>query len=197
MIFDIMFIVCLTLMIIRGRKKGLVKMGSKLFSVLTALIVTALFGDTIKEKISGTDFYLKIYDSVIQKLSLKITNENDGFASTIVKSATSGIADKIMDILLSVAMFVLVLVAVKVLFFLLGKIVKAPIIKTFDKAGGILCGAAMTVIVFYFAYSVIGTYAVFADNEFLQKQKEQSYAINIISDDRLIEKIFTEGENNE
>ena len=183
-IIDVVLIAIILLNIFIGYKKGLIKVAFNIFAFLIALITTLILvkpvsqliikntqidenikkiiinnntfeqenKDTengeIEEKENNDTFIKKyIYEMVKEK-----TNEAKNKA---VESVADTISIKIVEIITSIALFIIIRIIIIFFRFLSDMISKIPVIKQFNQVGGIIYGLLKAVIIIYAILTVI------------------------------------------
>ncbi|MCI8546791.1 MAG: CvpA family protein [Clostridia bacterium] len=160
---DIGIVLIMMLSIFIGYKKGLIKVAISFLAIIVSLVVAIIVykplakqianNTQIDEKIENT-IYQKIKDTDFENITEKEKKENQIFAFTekyvdeaINKSQENiakYVAESLSESILEILTFVLVLIILRILLLLLNimanVIGEIPIIKQFNKSGGIIYG---------------------------------------------------------
>lgn len=169
-ILDIIIVGILVVSTIIGLKRGLINVIFNLCAFLVALIITiALYKPVTNFVIDNTEFDNKIEsiilekgiteegetsteDSVIDKyVSQSITNtKND-----IVESTSTVIAQKVIGIIVAIALFIVVRILLILTKALFNGIASLPIIKQLNGLGGLVYGVLMGIIIIYVVLAIL------------------------------------------
>lgn len=178
-VVDIIILALIALSIFIGYKRGLIKCAINVLSFFIAILVVILLTTPISNLIiNNTKIDDNIKTTILEKIDfnnvsaedLKLDENNSNspevvrdYINDLTKGATDNVADvlaeniSIMIINIAVAIILFIgtkfaLVFVKVLADILGKI---PLIKQFNKAGGIVYGVASGVVRVYLILAII------------------------------------------
>lgn len=178
-VVDIIILALIALSIFIGYKRGLIKCAINVLSFFIAILVVILLTTPISNLIiNNTKIDDNIKTTILEKIDfnnvsaedLKLDENNSNspevvrdYINDLTKGATDNVADvlaeniSIMIINIAVAIILFIgtkfaLVFVKVLADILGKI---PLIKQFNKAGGIIYGVASGVVRVYLILAII------------------------------------------
>lgn len=152
-LIDAIIIAFVALTVFFGYKKGLVKLGIRLFSFFIAIIITFVLYRPIANLVID---YTQIDESIQNMIMSKkeISNSEDIVENTYEQILTQVARPLACNIVYGGVMIVLFVVTKIILFFissLTNFITNLPIIHQFDKAGGVLYG----IIVSFFIISLI------------------------------------------
>lgn len=196
-IIDILVIVTMILFVFVGYKKGLIKVALGLVAFVVAIVVALLFykplsnqimnNTEIDEKINET-IYSKIKDINFQDISEKDKNENE-----IIKIAESYIdeaieegkenvgqyvADNLTITIVELISFVVLIIALRIALLVLNIMAdfvgSLPIIKQFNKSGGIICGLIEGFLVINCIFALMYILNPICANGAIQKNIEKS-----------------------
>lgn len=172
-VIDIILISILALSIFLGYKKGLVKVAVKLFAVLISIIVTLILYKPVSTIIiNNTDIDEKIEQIIIENGTKEIeesTNQEQesGFIkyieqytkyaenavvetqNDIVESAAGVISEKVINIVVIIGLFIITRLVLILLTLVSDLITKLPIIKQFNKLGGLIYGTLRGLLLIY------------------------------------------------
>lgn len=174
-ILDIIILAIMAVSIFLGYKKGLVKVAVKLCAFLIAIIVTLLFYKPVSNIIiNNTEFDEKIENVIIENGTNKLEESNeeksDDFLESmkeyvndtvtqtkneIVENAAKEISVRIINILVIVGIFILTRLILILLVLISDAITSLPIIKQFNKLGGVLYGIIRGLVVIYVILAIV------------------------------------------
>lgn len=167
-LLDIIIIAILLISVVLGYKKGLINVAFNLCAFIIALIITlVLYRPITNFVIDNTEFDDKIENVIIEK---GITNgeENttedgtlnkyieeyvmksvDNTKNEIVKSTATIIAEKIIGIVVMIALFIVIRILLIFAKAIINGIANLPIIKQFNELGGLLYGILRGIVIVY------------------------------------------------
>lgn len=201
------FIICIFL----GYKKGLVGLVLKLCSFVLALVVSLiLFKPVSNFVIDNTNFYDNIKTSIVQIANTNMSTQNEyntdtnsdflsKYISDSIKEATEdskdyiveSVADSLARSIISIAVFIILFVILRILLIFIKIITDAitelPIIKQFNKSGGIIYGILQSLFIIYIAFAII---ALFIKNAALTQAINDSYIGSMFYNNNLILMLF-------
>lgn len=173
-LIDIIIIAILLLSIIMGYKKGLVKVIFNLCAFLVALIVTVILYKPISTIIiNNTQIDENIKQTIIEKGTTK-KEENttqidnaSGYVEQYIKDATvdaknevvelaaDTVATNVVNVIIAIVLFIVVRILLIFARFLIEAIAELPIIKQFNKVGGVVYGALRGLIIIYVLLAIL------------------------------------------
>lgn len=160
-IIDIILLGILALTIFIGYKRGLVKVIFKIFAFLVALIITiALYKPVTNLVINNTEIDEKIASIIIENgtvekekttenktLDSYIENTKNDLQNDIVNSAAGTLSINLVSIIVVIALFIIVRIALMLVGFLADSLAELPIVKQFNEAGGIAYGVLQGIVI--------------------------------------------------
>ncbi len=171
MIVDIIAVALVALCVVGGIKKGFVKAFFGTLSFILAFILTFTFSDSAFRYVSES----KIGEMIYEKTAVNIVQmpedaENKGFFDELIdkkgimekaaaaqKSVSDEIGDTVIKLLTNVALFAAITLALKILASILNFVAKLPVLKSFNRVGGLLAGVMNAYIVLT-AFSCLMTF---------------------------------------
>lgn len=161
MAVDIIAIILTVICIVSGVKKGFVKAFFGTVSFILALILTFSFSDAACKYVSESSVGKAIYEKTAVKLvDAPVGGENETFFDELIDkksiiekaneaqmSVSEEIGNTVIRLLTSVVLFIGISLILKLLAMLLDLAAKLPIIKSFNKAGGLVAGIINAYIV--------------------------------------------------
>ena len=182
-ILDIVIIAIMALSIFLGYRKGLVKIAVKLCAFLIAIIVSIVFYKPVSNIIiNNTQLDEKIESVIIEKGSIKIEEDeirkdeqgeqqtNESFLENVqgyveetvaetqnelIKKAAKEISGRLINIIVIVGLFIITRLILILLVLISDVITNIPIIKQFNKLGGILYGIIRGVLLIYSILAIV------------------------------------------
>ena len=155
MILDIILITLFILMMLYGYKKGCIGIVAKLISLLVAFVLAYILAEVAGNYIIGTSLGETIETSIKNTVLGEIKNEDQSTVISIVQEklnieAEETIVEKIIDYVFTGIGFVVVFVATRIVLWIAQKIVESifdlPVLKTFNKLGGVIASVALFLI---------------------------------------------------
>lgn len=201
------FIICIFL----GYKKGLVGLVLKLCSFILALVISLiLFKPVSNFVIDNTSFYDNIKTSIVQIANTNISTPSEEnkdtnseflvkYINNSIKEATEesreyiveSVADSLARNIISIAVLIILFVILRILLIFIKIITDAitelPIIKQFNKSGGIIYGIIQALFIIYIAFAII---ALFIKNTVLTQAINDSYIGSMFYNNNLILMLF-------
>jgi len=174
-ILDISILLIMTISIFLGYKKGLVKVAVKLCAFLIAVIVTFMFYKPVSNLIiENTQVDQKIKSIIIEKGTKELNESNKDEQSNfiesmqqyvdntvtqtqneIVENTAEQVAIKLINIAVIIGLFIVTRVLLIVLVLISDLITNIPIIKQFNKLGGIIYGTIRGLLLIYVILSIV------------------------------------------
>lgn len=175
-ILDIVLLVFLLLSLIFGYKKGLIGVAFNLCAFLVALVVTwILYTPITNIVINNTEIDDGIKNAIIEKgviktqedeakeeenivnkyVQLYVTTPITNTTNDVIEETAKVVSEKVVAIGVAIVLFIVVRIALILLKFIAEIIAKLPIIKQFNKAGGLIYGAIRGMFVIYILLAVL------------------------------------------
>ena len=186
-IIDIILIAILILSTFLGYKKGLVKLGAKLFAGIIAIILTLILYRPVANA--------KIKNVIVENASnfIKEENENTNEISTqITKQVTNqvknemlpgeaeNIAKGVVYALTAIILFVVVKIILSIVVSLIDGIAKLPILKQFNEVGGMAYGIVRGLLIICIAVLLMGVYTKIKPESTLNTKIQASFITKIL-----------------
>ena len=168
-IIDIILICILALTIFLGYKKGLVKVIFKILAFLIALILTIILYRPITNiVINNTELDEKIANVIIEKgtvevddsaenktLDKYVENTKKNIQNDVVNTTAKSVSENLVGIIVMIALFIALRIALMILAIFANSLAELPIVKQFNKAGGIVYGLAEGIIIIVAILAII------------------------------------------
>ena len=155
MSLDIILIVLFVFMMIYGYIKGCIGIVSKLVSVILAFVLAYLLAGSIGSYIANTSWGENISNSIKNSVITELDNSEQSTIISMVQQklnvgSENGVLTAIVDYVFTGIGFVIVFIASRLVLWIAQKILEnifeLPILKTFNKLGGIIAAAILFVI---------------------------------------------------
>ena len=174
-ILDIIILAIMAISIFLGYKKGLVKVAVKLCAFLIAIIVTLVFYKPVSDMIiNNTELDEKIENVIIENGTSELQESNEEeqknllenmqeyvdntitqTQNEIVESAAKEISTRLINILVMVGLFIATRLLLILLVLISDLITSLPIIKQFNKLGGLLYGIIRGLALIYAILAIV------------------------------------------
>ena len=214
-IIDLVVVALIILSIFTGYKKGLTKCLIKILSFVVAIVIAALFfrpvGDFIiarteiddnikasiinlvKDDVQETGKIKE--DSNLPKTMVDNINESiskavDDTKMTVVENAADGIAITTVHIGVAILLFIIVRIALGIISLLSEAITNLPVIKQFDKAGGLIYGLLRGSIIVFVILAVISLISPMIEQTGLISAINNSVITNVLYNNNLFLKLL-------
>lgn len=187
-IIDIILIAIILLSAFLGYKKGLVKLGAKLFAGLIAIIITIVIYKPVSEMIiNNTSLDEKIQSTIIQNAT-NIINENqqtqnsitNQLENNILPQQAEDIAKNVVRVITAVVLFIGVKIILSIIISLLDFVASLPILKEFNKMGGIVYGLVRGILIVGVCILLLGAYTKVNPENTLNSEVQNSHLTKII-----------------
>lgn len=187
-IIDIILIAIILLSAFLGYKKGLVKLGAKLFAGLIAIIITIVIYKPVSEMIiNNTSLDEKIQSTIIQNAT-NIINENqqtqnsitNQLENNILPQQAEDIAKNVVRVITAVVLFIGVKIILSIIISLLDFVANLPILKEFNEMGGIVYGLVRGILIVGVCILLLGAYTKVNPENTLNSEVQNSHLTKII-----------------
>ena len=190
-LIDIILIAILIISAFLGYKKGLVKLGAKLFAGIIAIIVTIIIYKPVANLIiNNTPLDENIKNTIIENASSFIT-EDDQETNTITKQVTDQVTNQVKNEILpseaeniaksaiyaitAIVLFIVVKIALSIIISLMDFVANLPILKQFNEIGGIAYGIVRGLLIVCICVLLMGVYTKIKPEAGLNQNIQNSY----------------------
>lgn len=200
-IVDIIIIAIIALSIFLGYRKGLIALAISLCAVVISLVVTLVLYRPIGNLIiNNTSLDENIQQAILQNNSTEAEeNKNsesmventvrqgiEGVKTEILEQTSKDLSTNIIYISVIIILFFIVKIALHFVTAIANIIAKLPIIKQFNKVGGIIYGALRGIIIVYVALLLISLIGgIFPSNK-VEDEIEKSYITKAMYENNII-----------
>lgn len=215
-IIDLIVIGIIFLSTFLGYRKGLIGVAFKIASFIIAIIITLILFKPISNYIiNNTEFAQTIENTIVQKLSTaeiengQIKQENSNLPEvivnyinvglqdtvneakdSIVKIVARNLAETIIDIIVIIGLFIITRLLLLFAKAILEAISEIPIIKQFNKAGGILYGILRGLLLIYLTLAIISLILPMLDKTAILNIINNSILTKVLYNNNIILMIF-------
>lgn len=208
-IIDILIIVVMILFVFFGYRKGLIKVALGLCAFVLAILIALIFykpvakqimnNTQIDEKINET-IYSKIKDINFQDISENDKNENEiikiaeNYINEAIEKSTENIgkyvADSLTITIVEAISFILLIILLRIALLVLNLLAnfvgELPLIKQFNKSGGIICGIIEGFLIINCIFALVYILNPVCFNGEIQKNIEQSHIGKMVYENNFI-----------
>lgn len=204
-IFDIFLVAIIALNVFICYRKGLVKLAVGLIAVIVAIIISVLLYKPVSNIIiENTEIDENIENTVIENFSTETDEQEDtdnGFMkymekyvndsinktrNQIVLEASNVIATKVINICVFLGIFIIARIVLILLTFIADIIMSLPILKQFNKAGGIIYGLIKALLIIYVILAIIFFIIYVSGNTTLSNAISSSYITKFFYNNNLL-----------
>lgn len=187
-IIDIILIGIILLSAFLGYKKGLVKLGAKLFAGIVAIIVTIIIYKPVSGIIiNNTGIDEKIENAIIENTT-NVINENEQMQNSITEKVENNIlpeqaeniAKNVVYVVTALVLFIFVKIVLSIVISLIDFVAKLPILKQFNEIGGIIYGIVRGALIVCVCVLLIGVYTNINPQNTLNDKIQSSILTKII-----------------
>lgn len=210
-IIDLIIVAILGISIFFGYKNGLTKCVIKILSFFIALVVAAVFfkpvsnfiidKTLIDEKIEEAVVNIvkddieengevkedtNLPETMVEYINESIENTVNETKQNVVNTAAEGIAVASINVIVAILLFIVTRIALIFVSALSKIITDLPIIKQFDKAGGIIYGAAKALIIILVIFAVISLISPLIEQTGIIAMIDKSFVGSILYNNNLL-----------
>lgn len=187
-VIDIILVAIILLSAFLGYKKGLVKLGAKLFAGIIAIILTIIIYKPVSEMIiNNTSIDEKIEDAIIQNTT-NIIEENEQIQNNITNQLENNIlpeqaeniAKNAVYAITAIVLFIVVKIILGIIISLMDFVANLPILKEFNEIGGIIYGVLRGLLIVCICILLIGVYSKINPESTLNNNIQNSHLTKII-----------------
>lgn len=214
-IIDVAIVAIIGLSVFMGYKKGLIGVAFKILSFLIAIVLAFILSKPVTNYIiENTQFDDNLQTTIEQQLSAKdsedtvVKEENDmpniitDYISKQIKEVTTeaqnevavlvstNLTQAIVNAICFIAIFIVARIALFFLKFLAEAIAEIPLIKQFNKLGGVLYGVLKGFFIVYLILAIVSVLAPIINVTNLLEMINTSLLANILYDNNLLLKIL-------
>lgn len=207
-VIDLIIVVILVLSILYGYKKGLIKVATKLVATVIAIVVTAILYMPISNLIiNATSIDETIENVIYEEVSdaIKVEKQEDSkdnyvqslqgklvedAKNNILPQTARNLAINIINISVIIVLFLGLKIGISLIKKLTDEISKLPVIKQFNKAGGVVYGILIGFLIIFVVLAIIKIFAGINPQNLINEYIEQSIIGSILYNNNVIEIFF-------
>lgn len=171
-VIDVLVVSIILLSTILGYKKGLIKVGAKLFAGIIAIVLAFVLYKPISS-------YIIESTPAVHDIANQIRYNVDDI---VVSSEAENLAKNIVMVLTSIGLYVVLKILLNILFSILNGIAKLPILRQFNEAGGLIYGILRGVIWSFIIVALLSIYAKIEPQSDINNFLNDSYIINFVQE---------------
>ncbi len=187
-IIDIILVAILLLSTFLGYKKGLVKLGAKLFAGIIAIIVTIVAYRPVSGMIiNNTSIDEKIEEAIVQNATNYIDEKSEGsnvvadsIENQILPEQAKNIAQGVVYAVTAIVLFIAVKIVLGIIVSLLDFVANLPILKQFNEIGGILYGIVRGILIVGIIVLLMGVFTKINPESDLNEKIQSSFLTKTI-----------------
>lgn len=155
MILDIILIILFVLMMLYGYKKGCIGIVAKLVSLIVAFMLAYLLAQTVGGYIAGTSLGENIQNTIESKVVGELDSSEEFTVISMIQDKLGlaneqAIAGKIISYVFTGFGFITVFILARIVLWIAQKILEGifelPVLKAFNKLGGVITAAILFII---------------------------------------------------
>ena len=207
-IVDIIIIAIIALSIFLGYRKGLIELAIKLCAFVIAILITLILYKPVSNLIiNTTSIDETIENSILEKANDVMEGEEDeelseetNPASTeelseeikqearegLLPEAARGLSVNIVRGGVIIILYVLVRIALRFVTALANLVAKLPILKQFNKVGGVLYGLIKALLIIYVLLAIVFIIVCYVNNTTIAEAINSSYITKFFYDNNLL-----------
>ena len=156
MVIDVVLVAFIALFAAFGSKRGLFKSLAGVLSFAISVILVYAFSKEIFAFLRETPVYGAVYDFVLKRIA-----EKSGAPLLFSGSMGKGIAESFTDLLLKILLVVIIFAVVKLVIRLIDKVFHLPVLKSFNRLGGLVFGLVQGFLAVYIILAIWGGTTLF------------------------------------
>lgn len=155
MVLDIVLIILLGLMMVYGYLKGCIGIVARLVSVALAFVLAYMLASTVGNYIESTSLGISIKTSIESGFVNELNNAEQTTVISFMQDKLgytdkNSISEKVVDYVFTGVGFVTVFVASRIVLWIAQKILESifelPVLKTFNKLGGVITATVLFIV---------------------------------------------------
>ena len=197
-IIDIIVFAFILISVLLGYKKGLISLGIHLVAVIVALVIAFILYRPIGNLVINTTSIDESLEQIIQGQIESAAESGLGEDNALVKNVGEGLTQETsrslaINIIYGVTMLILFIILRICLVFinsLANAIAKLPILKQFNKLGGVLYGLLRGIIIVYAILLIIGLIITLNPEGALNQTISQTYLTKMMIEHNIFNLFF-------
>ena len=203
-ILDVVIVAIIALSVYSCYKKGLVNLAVGLIAVVAAIVLSVIFykpvtnlvventelDEMIENTLNETFGEQVRFMGLASYLDTEVQNIANGTENEAEYVVASVMAEKTVSLIVFIAIFTVVRVALFALTFVADAITSLPILKQLDDVGGILYGLVKALLIIYAVLAVVSVIVSFTASTEIADVISSSYVTKFLYDNNVILKIL-------
>ena len=205
-VLDVIIVAIIALNVYLCYKKGLVNLAVGLIAVVAAIILSVIFYKPVTNiVVENTGFDETIenalvetfaseaknggqvrYVGILSYLETELGNAVNDTKNEVVYETAGAMAEKAINLIVFIAIFTIVRVALFALTFVADAITSLPILKQLDDVGGVLYGLVKALLIIYAILAVVSLVVGFTANTTIADIISNSYVTKFFYDNNII-----------
>ena len=205
-ILDVIIVAIIALNVYLCYKKGLVNLAVGLIAVVAAIILSVIFYKPVTNLIvENTEFDEKLQSTIVETftpegaeagqvryvgilsyLETELGNVVNDTQNEVVYQTANAMAEKIINLIVFIVIFIGVRVALFALTFVADAITSLPILKQLDDVGGILYGLVKALLIIYVVLAIVSLVVGFTSNTAISDVVSSSYITKFFYDNNIL-----------
>lgn len=204
-ILDVIIVAIIALNVYFCYKKGLVNLAVGLIAVVAAIILSVIFYKPVTNLVvENTEFDEMLENTIIETfapegqegqvqyvgilsyLETEVGNAINETKNEVVYESANAMAEKIINLIVFIAIFTIVRVALFALTFVADAITSLPILKQLDDVGGILYGLVKALLIIYLVLAIVSLIVSFTASTAVSDVIANSYVTKFFYDNNVL-----------
>ena len=164
MVIDVILVAFIAVFAVLGSKRGLFKCLAGILAFAISIILVYAFSKEIFAFLKTTPVYGAVYDFVMGKIA-----EESGVPLIFGSGTSAELAKSFTDLILKILLVAVIFVAVKVIIRLVDKAFHLPVLKSFNRLGGLVFGMVQGFLAVYIIFAVWGGTTLFVLPKLLEE----------------------------
>ena len=166
MIADIILLAFILLFVMMGRRKGFIRSVMGFCTFFVSFILAGIIKDPVTNMMKTTEMYKNTETAVSNGIAKKIAEGTSGLPDFLVSglrgAAVDTVTDTVMRLFVSLLIFAIAVIILRIAIKLLDGVFSLPVLKSFNKLGGAILGAASAFVIVYAVFGIWGFGSGFA-----------------------------------
>ena len=199
-ILDVIIVAIIALTVYSCYKKGLVNFAVGLIAVVAAIILSVIFYKPVTNLVIENTEFDEVIENTLNEtfgeqvrfmgiasyLETESDNLVNGTQNETQYVVASVMAEKVINLIVFIAIFTIVRVALFALTFVADAITSLPILKQLDDVGGILYGLVKALLIIYIVLAIVSLIVSFTANTAISDTIASSYVTKFFYENNVI-----------
>ena len=195
-ILDVIIVAIIALTVYSCYKKGLVNFAVGLIAVVAAIILSVIFYKPVTNLVIENTEFDEVIENTLNEtfgeqvrfmgIASYLETEADNLVNGTQYVVASVMAEKVINLIVFIAIFTIVRVALFALTFVADAITSLPILKQLDDVGGILYGLVKALLIIYIVLAIVSLIVSFTANTAISDTIASSYVTKFFYENNVI-----------